>query len=440
MDPTSRKQSVAVAREILLEFGVVEGMDCFSFPDTGVWKTDTLSFRPSKITDLILKRPETASFPVLARFCDDHITGEAICELSDGTPIITVENDTLKFGFDPFAMHLTNLNERFRSSKMDGLFLSALVTYCYTPPYLRRMLRWAARRYKTSHIRSIRDLPLLGVSSNVIIHLLEQHLLERGLLKQRNRPPLAVVTHDIESDFCQREGRETVSSVENDERVHATWFFVPCPVEYSMDRGEVRRLIEEGHEIGMHGLAHDGKLALDNPAKLAKQLRKGKNILESAGAKVVSFRSPWGLRSSPLLLTLASEGFKVDSSYPDVDTLGMTLRREGLSYNRPFRPLIVKDKSLMEPLPLWEVPMTGPQDVQMVEDLGLSGIDMLKVWNYKAEFCKDFGGVFVLHTHPIFLVKHLDQYVEILRGLKTRGFKLLRMDDLALELQSKLLD
>ena len=51
-------------------------------------------------------------------------------------------------------------------------------------------------------------------------------------------------------------------------------------------------MIEEGHEVGMHGFAHDGKLSLGHPAKLVKQLRKGKNILESIGAKVASFRSP----------------------------------------------------------------------------------------------------------------------------------------------------
>ena len=109
-------------------------------------------------------------------------------------------------------------------------------------------------------------------------------------------------------------------------------------------------------------------------------------------------------------------------------------------HNRPFRPLIVRRDSLVEPLPLWEVPMTGPQDVQMIEDLKLTGSDLLKVWNHKAEFCKDFGGVFVPHTHPKYLVTHQNQYVEILRTLKRRGFRILKMDRLAQELQSNLPD
>ncbi|MGY5854786.1 MAG: polysaccharide deacetylase family protein, partial [Candidatus Thorarchaeota archaeon] len=367
-------------------------------------------------------------------------TGETVCEFSDGTSAITLEGGILKFRFDPFAMHLANLNEGYQNGGMSALRRLALSSYWLAPQKLRRGLRWFARRYKTSNIRTLKDIGLLGIGSNVMVHLIEQHLLEKGLVEKHLRPPIAVVTHDIDTGFCQTEGREMVSSVENDEGVHATWFFVPQSVQYCLDRTGVQDLIEEGHEIGMHGFAHDGKLPLDNPTKLARQLRKGKIILESTGAKVVSFRSPWTLRSSLLLQTLASEGFKVDSSYPDVDALGMTSGRQGLSYNRPFRPLVVKDESLMEPLPLWEVPMTSPQDVQMIEDLRLTGSDLLKVWNYKAKFCKDFGGVFVLHTHPIHIVKHLDQYVEILKLLKNTGFRSLRLDDLALEMQSKLPD
>jgi len=429
-----------VARGLLREFGVVEGIDCFSFPDAGFWRVDTLSFQACKITDLILKRPETASFPIFARFSDNRVTGDAICEFSDGTPAITIEDEVLKFGFDPFTMHLASLNEGYCSARANGLTQSALVMYSYLPPPLRKSVRRIARRYKTSHIRSIRDIELFGVSSNVIIHLMEQHLIERGLLDNHHRPPLAIVTHDIDTHFCQTEGREIVSSIDKDERVHATWFFVPRSVQYSLDRRGVRSLIEEGHEIGMHGYAHDGRLALGNPAKLSKQLCRGKSILESIGTKVVSFRSPWTLRSSQLLMSLASEGFKVDSSFPDVDTSGMTGERKGLSYNRPFRPMVAKVKSPVKLLPLWEVPMTGPQDVQMAEDLRLTGSDMLKVWNRKAEFCKDFKGVFVLHTHPCCIVKYLDYYVGILKSLKRGGFHLMRMDSLVQDFQSKLPD
>jgi len=438
MHQGSQSLSNTVAIEVFRELGAKDGFDYVRFPEKGTWRSDVLSFHDYSSTSVIMKRPETSSIPVEAPFSDNSLSGDSLCDTSDGMPAITVDGDVLRFRFDPFKMHFANLNEGFRSSRTSALRQSALVMYSNMPPHLRRRLRWLARRFKTANIRSLRDLGLLGAGSNVIIHLIEKHLFDKGLIEKHHRHPFAVVTHDIDTEFCQTEGREIVSSVENSEGLHSTWFFVPRSIQYSLNRRGVRSLIEEGHEVGMHGFAHDGKLALDNPTKLAKQLRKGKNILESTGAKVTSFRSPWALRSSLLLLTLASEGFKIDSSYPDVDTLGMTGGRKGLLYNRPFRPLIVRRDSLVKPLPLWEVPMTGPQDVQMIEDLKFTGSNLLKVWNHKAEFCKDFGGVFVLHTHPKDIVKHLDQYVEILRTLKRRGFRILKLDSLVPELLSNL--
>jgi peptidoglycan/xylan/chitin deacetylase (PgdA/CDA1 family) len=423
MDSISHAQSLAMAKEVLHDIGSDDGMHCFSVPDTGVWRIDTLSFQVCGLTDVILKRSETASFPVFAKFCPDQIPGETVCELSDGSPAITLDGETLHFAFNPFLMHFTNLNEGFRRSKLTRLKHSALYMYCHMPRDLRIGLRWAARRYRTSNIRSFKDLELLGVSSNVIIHMIEQHLRQRGLLRKQPRPPLAVVTHDIDTDFCQTEGREILSSIDQQQGVHATWFFVPRSFQYSLDRRGVRDLVENGHEIGMHGFAHDGKLALHSPAKLTKQLRTGKAILESIGSKVVSFRSPWTIRSLILPLTLASVGFKVDSSYPDTDRLSIAGRGMGVSYNRPFRPLIMKRDSSIGPLPLWEVPITGPQDVHLVEDFGLTDEQLFRLWKYKADFCRDFGGLHVLHVHPVHIVKRLEAYNQFLEYLRKNGFK-----------------
>lgn len=438
MYPKNKDLSTAVAKEVFRDLKVQNGFDYIRFPEKGAWRSDILSFHDSKITDIIMRRLETAIFPVSSIFSDNKLTGECICELSDGTPAITVDDDILRFRFDPFKMHFTNLNEGFPSNRTNALRQSAIIMYSNVPPHLRKRLRWLARRYKTANIRSLRDIGLPGASSNVIIHLIEQHMSEKGVVERNNRNSFAVVTHDVDTEFCQTEGREIISSIDVSEGIYATWFFVPRSIEYSLNRIGIRELMEEGHEVGMHGFTHDGKLALNNPARLAIQIRKGKRILESVGAKVRSFRSPWALRSALLLRTLASEGFMADSSYPDVDTLGMSGGQKGVSYNRPFRPLMAKSDSFVEALPLWEVPMTGPQDVQMIEDMRLPGSDLLKVWNYKADFCKDFGGVFVLHTHPKDIAKHLNQYVEILRTLKEKGFRMLRLDSLVEELQSNL--
>jgi peptidoglycan/xylan/chitin deacetylase (PgdA/CDA1 family) len=160
-----------------------------------------------------------------------------------------------------------------------------------------------------------------------------------------------------------------------------------------------------------------------------KQIKKGKSILESIVEEVVSFRSPWTLRSNNLLAALVSQGFKVDSSFPDRDQLGMTGDRKGIFYNRPFRPMHITYECSLEIFPIWEVPITGPQDVQMVEDLNLTDVDLLKVWKYKADFCRDFDGAFVLHTHPIHIVNRLDCYSKILKYLSSSGYRISRFAD-----------
>jgi peptidoglycan/xylan/chitin deacetylase (PgdA/CDA1 family) len=424
MASMDRKQSDEIAQGILREIGSPESLNHISYPRSGHIAQHTLTFLDHKITKVILKRPETTSFPISSRFSDDPLDGEPICELEDGTTVIARDGDILNFGFDPFVVHMINLNEGFQSRGQNRLIRKGLVMYWYLPCRIRSGVRTLARRYYASQIRSLNDLDLLGVSSNVIVKLIESHLLDRGFMKNQQGSPKAVTTHDIDTDFCQNEGREIVASVESDLGVKASYFFVPQSVQYDLNRQAIQDLIDDEHEIGMHGVSHDGKLALHDPEKLTMQLRAGKRILESIGTEVVSFRSPWILRSALLPVTLAAEGFKIDSSFPDVDVISMGRQSRGLSYNRPFRPRVLKGNSVGELLPIWEVPISGPQDVHLIEDLKVSDEQLLQVWKYKADFCRDFNGVFVLHTHPLHICSRIEAYAQFLRYLQKEGFQI----------------
>ena len=67
---------------------------------------------------------------------------------------------------------------------------------------------------------------------------------------------------------------------------------------------------------------------------------------------------------------------------------------------------------------------------KLIEDLNVGGRDLLRVWKYKAEFCKDFGGVLVHHTHPVHLAGRLECYKEFIGFLKRMGFRVIRLRDL----------
>jgi len=136
-------------------------------------------------------------------------------------------------------------------------------------------------------------------------------------------------------------------------------------------------------------------------------------------------------------MCIMQQGFKVDSSFPDVDTISMSRQRKGLSYNKPFRPRILKGNSLGDPLPLWEVPVSGPQDVHLIEDLKVSKEQLIQVWKCKADFCRDFNGVFVLHTHPLHIFKRIETYEQFLRFLQKDGFQINTLETLSEILNSK---
>jgi peptidoglycan/xylan/chitin deacetylase (PgdA/CDA1 family) len=202
-----------------------------------------------------------------------------------------------------------------------------------------------------------------------------------------------------------------------------------------LNENAVRELYEKGHEIGMHGLTHDGKLRLDNQQELVKQLESGKRVFNDLGVDVVSFRSPWALRSSILHSALHQAGFQVDSSYPDIDTLGTTGGRNGIEYNRPYRPFH-RTTTGFAVTQIWEIPSTGPQDVQIIEDIRATQDQVLEIWKRKAEFCQDFGGVFTHHSHPIHVIKHLEAYAKIIRHLKQNGFEITSMRTIAASKQT----
>jgi peptidoglycan/xylan/chitin deacetylase (PgdA/CDA1 family) len=437
MVPMTVRDSQSIAWELLREINAPNGIEFIDYPKKGIRKNEVLIFCENKLTDIILKREQTTQFGVSAIFSDVKLKGDPICINPDGTPVITIENEIIQFAFDPFELHFFNITEGYQTWKSSRMRNLALSMYWHVPDSIRKRVRSVARRRKTSNIRSLDDVDLLGVSSNVIVHLLEKHMNEIGVLKKKNQQPTAVITHDVDTDFCQKTGREVISSIEQEEGVSSTWFVVPNSIQYSLNIQGITNLFEMGHEIGMHGLRHDGKLQLNDTDILVKQLVKGKKILEALGIQVTSFRSPWALRSQCLLSCLVRSGFNADSSYPDKDTLGMTGKLKGIEYNRPFRPFGV-DINSEHALPIWEIPMTNPQDVQLVEDLNATEKNLLKVWKYKADFCSDYGGVFTLHTHPIHLMKRLDSYKSIIRWLQEQDFEILTMNKLVDYMESSL--
>jgi len=422
-----------VESELLLEIGATDGAEFVSYPNVGGIEERELVFLDHTLTKTILKRPETRSFPLLASFSREQISGDPICKDASGNTIIAQDGQTLRFNFNPFYLHLWNITENFHNISTGSRRNLMLFLYFRTPGFIRDALRTRARRIKNYGIHSLKDLHTVSQSSNIIVKLIEDHLSSVGTIEKPNSKFSAVLSHDIDIDFCQTEGYKITSSIEADEGVKSTWFFVPKSRRYKINKTTIEELISQENEIGLHGLTHSGTLNLRNLEVLRKQIREGRLILNALGAEVESFRSPFMLRSPILLRALEEEGFTTDSSYPDIDTLGLTGGLPGVHYNRAFRPFLLDTLSKQCLLNLWEIPSSTPQDVQIIEDLNLDDNQVVDIWRYKAEFCKDYGGVFVHHSHPWFIAKNPEIFVQTIRLLKDIDADIVQMRRLSAE-------
>jgi peptidoglycan/xylan/chitin deacetylase (PgdA/CDA1 family) len=184
-----------------------------------------------------------------------------------------------------------------------------------------------------------------------------------------------VLTHDVETHV----GYHDMALLRDVERAHgyrSSWNFVP--ERYDVDDATVRALQDEGCEVGLHGLRHDGK-DLGSPRLLARRLPAMRAY--AARWNAVGFRSPATQRSWELMPRL---GFDYDTSYTDTD---------------PYEP---QPGGCCTYLPFFnqqlvELPITLPQDHTLFSILQHRDGEL---WIRKARELRDSGGMVLVLTHP----------------------------------------
>jgi hypothetical protein len=183
-----------------------------------------------------------------------------------------------------------------------------------------------------------------------------------------------VLTHDVET----ADGYRVMDLLRGPERVHgyrSSWNFVGA--RYPVDDETVRTLQEDGCEVGVHGLVHDGRDL--TPRRLDERLPA---MWEHASRwNAVGFRSPATHRGWDLMPGL---GFDYDSSYSDTD---------------PYEP---QAGGCCTFLPFFnrgmvELPITLAQDHTLFTILQHSDADL---WLRKAWHVRDRGGMVLALTHP----------------------------------------
>lgn len=184
-----------------------------------------------------------------------------------------------------------------------------------------------------------------------------------------------VLTHDVETVVGYGD-MELLRAPERARGYRSSWNFVG--ERYLVADERVRALREDGCEVGVHGLRHDGRDLASR--RLMEQRRPAmREFAERWGA--VGFRSPATQRRWELMPQL---GFDYDSSYSDTDPYEP--QPGGCCSYWPFlnREMV-------------ELPMTMPQDHTMFSILQKADG---KIWLEKAQHLRQRQGMVLVLTHP----------------------------------------
>ncbi len=186
------------------------------------------------------------------------------------------------------------------------------------------------------------------------------------------------LTHDVETD----EGQKKISAIaafEESLGLRSAWFFIPH--KYRLDHGLIADLQARGHEVGIHGYNHDGRLFTSRAIfnYRAKYINQAGRQFDSSG-----FRAPMVHRNLDWMQSLE---FDYDASCFDIDPFQAMPGGVGGVW-----PFIVGG--------LVELPYTLPQDHTLLISLGETGP---RIWIEKLKLIRQLSGMAMLITHPDYL-------------------------------------
>lgn len=288
------------------------------------------------------------------------------------------------------------IRNRLTENDFDNKFsLKQKVYYNLVRPLLPLSLRQKLQEKYNSNIKFKENF----IDDSLLNYLRENEnwveLLEK-ITYPNNNSCAIISTHDVEDE----EGFNFIPKlIELEEKfgIKSSWNIVPY--KYKIDEGIIRLIKESGHEIGIHGYNHDGKLYYSE-----KIFNERATYINEALKKyeAVGFRSPMVHRNLKWLQKL---NIKYDASCFDYD---------------PFQPFPGGTGSIW-PFVIGkfvELPYTMPQDHTIFYVLKEKEIT---IWKNKAKWISENKGIILLLTHPDYLIDkfNFSKYVELLEYLKT---------------------
>ena len=265
--------------------------------------------------------------------------------------------------------------------------------YSFLRPYLPIKIRQLFQRRYNANIK-LRDN---FIFDDLVNYLKEKTDFEKttNSLYPQNYTSAVILTHDVE----EQTGFNYIPKViELEEKYNfkSSWNIVPY--KYKIDEGIIKQIENAGHEIGIHGYNHDGRLYY------SKEIFNKRSILINEAIKkynAVGFRSPQVHRNLEWLQQLNVE---YDASCFDYD---------------PYQPFPGGTGSIWPFIAgkIIELPYTLPQDHTLFYVLKVKDIN---IWINKINWLIKNYGIILVITHPDYLIEndHLKKYEELLGYLK----------------------
>ncbi|MCZ6593964.1 MAG: hypothetical protein O6943_03505 [Bacteroidetes bacterium] len=193
-----------------------------------------------------------------------------------------------------------------------------------------------------------------------------------------------VLTHDVDTGRGQEKCWDLMR-LEEQMGFRSSFNFVPKRYHVS---SELRtRLTNNGFEVGVHGLYHDGKLY------------KSKNIFEKRAKQINQFIEDWN-----------AVGFRSPAMHHNLDWIhGLNITYDASTFDTdPFEP---QSDGMSTIFPFWvqgnngergyvELPYTLPQDFTLFVLLQERNVD---IWKQKLDWIVKRGGMVLLNTHPDYM-------------------------------------
>jgi hypothetical protein len=218
---------------------------------------------------------------------------------------------------------------------------------------------------------------------------------------------ICMLTHDVETATGMKKA-VALKKIEEKYDVASAWY-VPSR-RYPIDKESINQLSIQG-EVGAHDTKHDGKLAHLSKEKIIERVSDAKIGLSKILKKTVEgFRAPILQHNSKILEGLSQAGYLYDTSIPTWEPKHpYTMKPHGIG---TIYPLTIGN--------LTEIPLTLPQDHQLMHVLGLTPQKVVEFWQSMKKEIEDLNGICMFLIHPDYDIgRNLDLYEELIATMSS---------------------